>query len=108
MSRKSWAQWGRERQERSLIKDFKSEVAEATAVSVFVIMNEWLPKGSQNDSSEIVDSKVFFSEDAAWTYLRELAAAMDIEVQQGETNFIVPPTEYIEYEEYYIGELNNG
>jgi hypothetical protein len=73
---------------------------------VFIIMNEWQPRGSHNNSSEILDSKVFFTEDAAWEYMRDFAATMAIEVFRGETGFVVPPTEYIEFEEYYIGELD--
>lgn len=77
-------------------------------MSVFVIINEWLPTGSSNSSSEIVGGKAFFSESDAWDALRDVANAHHLELDRDETNFVVEDGAMIEFEEYYIEELTRG
>jgi len=105
---KSYKQWGRERKERSLIKDFKNEVAEAAAVSVFIIVNNW-EDTTGVESSEVVGGKYFVTEQDAWDALSVIAESYGVDLPPLLTSFTLEGHDpHLEYEEYYIQELTRG
>lgn len=73
--------------------------------NVFIIINEWTDVAN-NTSSQVVDSKYFESEDAAWEALRVIGEAYNHELGRDETSIqFDEPLINIQYEEYYIEEL---
>lgn len=107
----TWRGWGEYRKERSRLKDFedwKTEALEGAQEmsNVFVIINEW--GVGDYDLREIVDGNFFYTEDAAWRALREIADAFEAELNLQDTSIDVEPGKNVQYETYYIQELTHG
>jgi hypothetical protein len=76
--------------------------------TVFVIVNEWTSVDNST-GCEVVDCKYFESEQDAWVALRDIAVAYDVDLHPDDTNFVLEDhKQYLQYEEYYILELNRG
>lgn len=73
--------------------------------SVFVIVNEWTPEGSQNSSSEIVGNRFFDTEDSAWEHLSDIAESFGVELSPAYTSFPAPPESGIDEQSFFIDEL---
>ena len=76
--------------------------------NIFIISNGWLPKGSENESSEVVGGSYFTNENDAWDALRDIATSFNIELERDEDNFTIEGDNapaYLVYDEYYIEEL---
>lgn len=81
-------------------------------MSVFVIVNEFEPKGG-NPSVEIVGQdgpKYWTTQNGAWEELRNMAAALDVYIGADDTDFSAPlPNDtHLEYDEYSIIELEEA
>lgn len=74
--------------------------------NVYVIFNEWTDIAN-NTSSQLVDSAYFETEEDAWGALRDIAFAYLVDLDPGETSVqLEDHTPSLQYEEYYIQELN--
>lgn len=77
-------------------------------MSVFVIINEWTPMGTDYDLREVVGNEYFTSEDSAWDALSVIASQASTELSPQEISLVIEPGVGIESDIYYIEELNNG
>lgn len=73
--------------------------------SVFVIVNEWTPEGSQNSSSEIVGNRFFGDEDEAWEHLLNVAESYGVDLDPAYNSFALPPGGGIDEQSFFIDEL---
>ena len=76
--------------------------------TIFIINNGWLPKGSENESHEVVGGSYFTNENDAWDALRDIAVSHNVELKRDEDNFIIEgdnAPSHLVYDEYYIEEL---
>lgn len=81
------------------------EMEEVTAeVRVFVIHNEWTDEVG-NFGSEIIDGQWYSSEEAALGRLASIAVTHGVELPEGEYGFTVEDKGLLQYDEYYIEEL---
>jgi hypothetical protein len=93
--------------------DWKRELRKESAVpkldSVFIIINEWEPEDSEETLMEIVDSKFYTSNDAAFHALADIAEGFGIALDDDATAFEVPKSKrlYLISDDYYIQELNS-
>jgi len=112
----SWRQWGEERKQRSLLKDFtdwKQEAREdmqdmSEKPSVYIIINEWESEDAGDGTfQEIVNARYFDSEDAAWEHLAYIAESYHVELDEDDTAIELPDVHAIRNQSYYIQELTN-
>ena len=77
--------------------------------SVFIIINEWTPKGTDDDFTEIVDNKFYETESDAWVDLRIIANSFGFDLDIDDTSVDNPETDTLglERETYYIEELHS-
>jgi hypothetical protein len=76
--------------------------------NVFIIVNEWLPEGAQNSSSEVVGGVYFTDEQDAWDALQNIAESFYVTLGMSENNIVFEgddAPEGVSFEEYYIEEL---
>lgn len=75
--------------------------------SVYVIINEWTPEDGTEDFSEIVESKWYPSESAAWDDLAIVAESVSVSIDREDTTFDVPEAQRLGllHDTYYIQEL---
>ena len=78
-------------------------------MSIFVIVNEFEPKGG-NPSVEIVENKYYSTETQAWEALRDMAAEFGAYLGPDDSDFSVDLRDdsHLEYDEYYIIELEEA
>lgn len=110
----SYKEWGRVQRERVLMDDWKQqveemEVEEETPGPVFVIIDEWEGGDTKYSGQEIVDAKFFPTLNEAWDALHLIAEAHSVEIDVDDYSFEpIDLPSAVEYESYYILELNHG
>lgn len=110
---RSWAEvddWsiGREfrrpHKRKSNLEWKKEAEIEMVDTKVFIVVNEWTD--THNGSGmEIIDGAYFTSESAALVKLRSIAQLKDVDLDDDEWGFTLEDQGTIQYEEYYIQEL---
>lgn len=110
---RSWAEvedWGlgrefrRPHKRKSNLEWKKEAEIEMANSGVFVIINEWVDL-SGTMGMEIVDGGYFKSEEDALKRLGQLADDFDVDIRGDDTGFTINSRSTLEYEEYYIQEL---
>lgn len=74
---------------------------------IYVIKNEWWPKGDEVSQVEIVSGRYFRAHDEAWERLSQIAEAYHVSLDPDQESFTVPLAAFEDAgdQEYYIDEL---
>ncbi len=83
-----------------------TEIQKDTNESAYVLVNEYLPVGSENSTIEIIS--VHLDESGAWEELRDIAEQYEIYLTGDDVEFSAPPGQHLEYDDFYIIEKEVG